>query len=117
MLGFVLNPILAGFSDSKGRKPLMMLSPIVSLIKNIVTAVASPTVPVLIAGDMLRPLTMSSWMIARQAALGDLLKHKPEEYSAASSKVEMLGQIVSAARSFELNLRLLESTHERSGRT
>lgn len=29
----------------------------------------------------------------RQASLGDLLKHSPQKYAAASSKIEMMGQI------------------------
>ena len=92
-LSFVINPILAGWSDSQGRKPLMMLSPIVSLGKNIYTAWRGPSVSTLIVGDMMRPLTMSAWMIGRQAALGDLLKHSPPKYAAASSKIEMMGQV------------------------
>ena len=92
-LSFVLNPILAGWSDSQGRKPLMMLSPIVSLGKNFYTAWRGPSVFTMIVGDMMRPLTMSAWMIGRQAALGDLLKHSPPKYAAASSKIEMMGQV------------------------
>ena len=36
---------------------------------------------------------MSAWMIGRQASLGDLLKHSPSKYAAASSKIEMMGQV------------------------
>jgi DHA1 family tetracycline resistance protein-like MFS transporter len=70
MLGFVLTPIFAGLTDAHGRKPVLLLASVGSVIKNVIV-VLSPSARSLVISTALSTLTMSSWELASQSMVGD----------------------------------------------
>ena len=60
ILGFVLNPLLGGVSDSFGRKPLMNFAPMVSTFSCGLMA-WRPGVPALVFRRFCSPLSNTPW--------------------------------------------------------
>ena len=95
LISFAANPIIAGLCDSIGRKPVMLASSAFGLVRCILPLISAGGLSrrSVIIGELLRPFMFSTWMIGRQASLGDLFKDSPRKFSAASSKIEMIGSI------------------------
>jgi copper chaperone CopZ len=88
-LGFLLNPICGGISDTVGRKPVMMLSPVFMAI-TAVTLAWSPSVAMLCLRRFLMPLSSTPWHTGENACLGDMFKDDPSAYALAKSRIKTL---------------------------
>ena len=55
MLGFILTPIFAGLTDAYGRKPVLLLASVASVIKNVIV-VLSPSARSLVISTALSTL-------------------------------------------------------------
>jgi DHA1 family tetracycline resistance protein-like MFS transporter len=91
VLGFVLNPILGGLSDSLGRKRVMLVTPSACLCTSLLLA-AQPTVPMAVLRSMTMPLTMC-WWNGESACLSDMFGDDQAGYGAAKARINALGSI------------------------
>ena len=101
VLSFVIGPILAGVSDSIGRRPLMIMAPGFSVAVSALIA-WRPTVQSLKIRRMLMAFSSTPWHSGEAAALADLFKHDPSAFGMAKARINMIGeinQIVSKQRS------------------
>ena len=101
VLSFVIGPILAGVSDSIGRRPLMIMA--LGFSVAVSTLIAwRPTVQSLKIRRMLMAFSSTPWHSGEAAALADLFKHDPSAFGMAKARINMIGeinQIVSKQRS------------------
>eukprot|EP01047_Picozoa_sp_COSAG01_P041572 COSAG01_NODE_3575_length_5917_cov_239.201100_2_plen_305_part_00 len=111
MLGFVITPILGGLSDAIGRRPLMIMSPCISVLTNIMI-VCYPTVYSLSVRRLLMPLSSTPWHSGEAAALADMFKGDAAGFGLAKSRIDIMMSIsmiicpVIGARLAAVSLRL-----------
>ena len=111
VLGFILTPVLGGLSDAIGRRPLMIMSPCISVLTNIMI-VWRPTIYSLTARRLLMPLSSTPWHSGEAAALADLFKGDAAGYGLARSRIDMMMSLsmvvcpIIGARLAQVSLRL-----------
>lgn len=91
-LGFILTPIFAGLTDAYGRKPVLLLASVASVLKNVIVVV-SPTARSLVVSTGLSTLTMSSWELASQSMIGDNFNATNKGASGASAAAGLGGAL------------------------
>jgi hypothetical protein len=90
-IGFAINPLIAALTDAFGRRNTMLFAQVTSLLSSL-AMVARPTVGMVAFRDLVqRPATQNTWMIACQAALGDLYKDDPQRYGYFAALFKMMG--------------------------
>ena len=89
VISFVINPIIAAITDAYGRRGMMIVGMVLSFWR-CASMVASPSILNTVIGDLSRSLTMSTFFISSQAAMGDLFKSEPKLYSKYQSMTAMM---------------------------
>ena len=91
-LGFLLTPVFAGLTDAFGRKPVLMLASVVSIVQNLMVAL-SPTRRNLIISTAMSTLTMSSWELASQSMIADIFNATPDAKSTTGAAAALGGAL------------------------
>jgi hypothetical protein len=80
VLGFFIKPLLAALTDVHGRKPLLLLSPVLQMVLKGGMAIAPSRlmVPLLFSQYLLGSFTYESMHLATDAATGDLYSDDPK---------------------------------------
>jgi DHA1 family tetracycline resistance protein-like MFS transporter len=93
---FLINPICGALSDSFGRKPVMLLSPLFQG-GTALLVVWRPTVAMLAVRTFLAPLSKNTWHDGRSAALADMFKGDRPAFARATARIRTGTQALSIA--------------------
>jgi hypothetical protein len=91
VLSFLVGPPLAALSDSIGRRPLMIISPMFSVVVAALVA-WSPSVGMLYLRRMTMAFSQAS-QHGESAALADLFAHDAAAYGMAKARINVVGDI------------------------
>lgn len=86
---FLINPLLASWSDMSGRKPVMLLGTASSALKFLLVGLR-PVVSSLVLSNLLVVATVYSWLLGTFAAVGDVHGADPQALALAQSRLQLM---------------------------
>jgi MFS family permease len=91
-IGFVSTPLLASWADAVGRKPVMLLGAVSSVVKFALIALR-PTIGSIIAGNLIMVLNVYAWMLGTYACVGDVHGDDATALTLAQSRLALMPQL------------------------
>jgi DHA1 family tetracycline resistance protein-like MFS transporter len=86
---FLVNPLLASWSDMSGRRPVMVLGAAASAAKFLLVGLR-PVVSSLVVSNLLVVATVYSWLLGSFAAVGDVYGADSQALALAQSRLQLM---------------------------
>lgn len=85
MIGLFGNPLIGSLSDTLGRRPVLILGALFSVLRHGVWLI-NPGVASMVLSDLLAPLSQVAMMVPGRSGIGDMFSNDPLQLSIAMSR-------------------------------
>ena len=111
VVAFISTPIVGGLSDAYGRRSMMLMGQLSSIVISALMA-WRPNVPVLVVRQIFMYITSSPYETGEKMMIADMFRDDPGAYGKSNARCSMLGQVMmivgplAGARLASISLRL-----------
>jgi uncharacterized membrane protein len=85
MIGLFGNPLIGSLSDTFGRRPVLILGAVFSVLRHGVLLI-KPSVTSMVISDLLAPLSQVAMIVPGRSGIGDMFSNDPLQLSIAMSR-------------------------------